>query len=141
MASPTPDALKNAVMVNTDFRHVLFTDASRTQQVAMAIGYDVDEANCSIGLERHANTTQIFVVMECLGPCTAVTSGINSDELKRTHVDVGSTWIVTPGMWHDVEGRAKLLVVYTPPHYAANTVHRSRADAVIAAFDRTHLHE
>jgi endonuclease YncB( thermonuclease family) len=131
---PKPHEIEHAVKTNKWFRRVLYTDTrvagAHTQQVAMSLGYGCGRDTLNIGWEQHVDTAQYFAVVEGKG---VLYSGTSSD---KTHaytepIGVGSKWLITPGTWHDVEGRIKLLTIYYPAHHPRHTadVTRDAAEA------------
>jgi mannose-6-phosphate isomerase-like protein (cupin superfamily) len=131
-SSPLPDALERAVLANTAYRRVLFTDSAapigaRTQQVAMTLRDDAE----TLGWERHAHTAQYFSVVEASEHVFVRLSATNGcrEQTTAVRVHAGDRWLVTPGTWHDVEGRCKLYTLYVPPHHPPGTVHATKADA------------
>lgn len=128
--SPLPNDLERAVAENTAYRRVLHTDRrGATQQAAMAIGYGMDCENRSIGWEQHPATSQYFAVVEGSGTLLISTTSSNRADAQRQRIGVGSKWLVTPGTWHDVEGRLRLLTIYYPIQHPRGTVDMRRRDA------------
>ena len=119
--APLPGDLAKAVETNDAFRQVLRTPSSTSvapvQQVAMTLS-----AGQAIGWERHDEVTQIFVVYEGSGfllrgrPRCAFTK--SRERAERVPVAKGSTWVIEPRTWHDVEAAPdstlRLLTMYTP---------------------------
>jgi mannose-6-phosphate isomerase-like protein (cupin superfamily) len=122
-----------AVQQNSYFRQVLATGA-KMQLVAMTLQPGED-----IGLEAHADIEQLIKVEA--GRAT-VSLGPSEDKVTEAHeVEAGWAVIVPPGTWHNVvnrgEGELRLSTIYAPPEHPEGTVHRTKADAVIAEAEHT----
>lgn len=138
---PLPAQLREAVLANTNYRQVLFTDTGdangngATQLVAMSLGYNAADKNRSLGWEVHPDTAQYFAVEGGEG---MVWVGKSEEDphvrAQQVSAVLQSKWLVTPGTWHDVtiddDGHIKLLTIYFPPHHPPGTVDRTLADAI-----------
>ena len=107
---------------NTDFRQVLFTGV-HTQLVVMSL-----LPNEEIGLEKHEHVVQFFRVEKG-------TVKVVMDKVEST-LSEGMVVIVPAGTEHNLinvgPGSAKLYTLYSPPNHPAQTVHKTKDDAVVA---------
>ncbi len=110
---------------NTNFRTVLFT-GEQVQLTVMRLAPGEE-----IGVEMHEHLDQFLRIEQGTG---RVTLGRAADQVDETH-DVEDDWavIVPGGVWHNVintgTGDFKLYSLYAPPEHAADTVHRTKAEA------------
>ncbi len=110
---------------NTNFRTVLFT-GEQVQLTVMRLAPGEE-----IGVEMHEHLDQFLRIEQGTG---RVTLGRAADQVDETH-DVEDDWavIVPGGVWHNVintgTGDLKLYSLYAPPEHAADTVHRTKAEA------------
>ena len=115
--------IERMTLANEDFRRVLFT-APSLQLVLMTLPPGEE-----IGEETHEDHDQ-FLRIEA-GTGRAMLDGIPHD------LHDGSAVVVPAGVRHNVintssDSALRLYTLYTPPEHAANTVHRTRAEAEAA---------
>lgn len=108
---------------NEYFREVLFT-AERQQLVVMALRPGED-----IGEEVHHDTDQ-FIRVEA-GTGKAVLDG------QESPLEDGSIVVITAGTRHNIVNASdseplKLYTIYSPPHHADGTVHKTKDEAMAA---------
>lgn len=112
-------ALKKIVKENTDYRRVLYT-GTYSQVVAMSI-----PVGGEIGEEVHPETDQIIVVVDGEGEAV-----IDNEVVQIEEDDIV---FVPAGMRHNFINKdnedLKLYTVYSPPHHADGTVHRTKQEA------------
>ena len=105
-----------------NFRTVLDTNR-HTQVVAMTLQRGED-----IGAEVHDENDQVLIFTE--GTARAEVGGTTRD------VGAGDLVVVPAGTQHNFtnigDGLVRLLTVYAPPDHAADTVHRTKGDALAA---------
>lgn len=113
-------SVAEAVIGNTDFRHVLYT-GEKMQLVAMTLQPGTD-----IGEEIHEGHDQFF----------RVESGSGQVLIDETTYDVraGDLIIVPSGANHNVTNTSddtvlELYTIYTPPEHEDGTVHATKAEA------------
>jgi mannose-6-phosphate isomerase-like protein (cupin superfamily) len=113
--------LAAAARDNEWFRSVLYT-GEHAQVVAMTLN-----PHEAIGEEVH-DVDQLFVVVDSHGD--AVLNGVTRP------LEPGELLYVPAGTRHDVRNRGvvpmKLLTLYAPPQHAPGTIHRTRAEALVA---------
>jgi mannose-6-phosphate isomerase-like protein (cupin superfamily) len=113
---------------NTAFRTVVFT-GEHTQLTVMRLAPGED-----IGRESHPHLDQFLRIENGVA---RVELGRVEDLLDETY-EVAADWavIVPAGVWHNVVNTGtsdvKLYSLYSPPEHPANTVHRTKADALAA---------
>lgn len=105
---------------NEFFRAVTFT-GEHTQVVLMTL-----QAGEDIGAEVHPDNDQVLVFTE--GTARAEVGG------ERRDVSAGDLVVVPAGTQHNFvntgSGPLRLITVYGPPDHAADTVHRTKAEAL-----------
>lgn len=119
--------IEQETLDNTDFRRVLYTTAN-SQLVLMSLKPDED-----IGIETHG-VDQFFRFEEGEGKVI-----INGTEYK---VKDGDSVTVPSGSEHNVINTSdsedlKMYTVYSPPHHAKGTIHRTKSDVKPEEFDGT----
>jgi len=110
--------------MNDYFRKVLFT-GEHTQLVVMCLGVGEE-----IGREVHANVDQFFRIEE--GEAEFI-----FDDKEHHHVKSGGAVVVPAGTFHNVINlskteKLKLYTLYSPPNHPADTIHKTKADAMAA---------
>jgi len=117
---PTAEELEEAVLKNTVFRQIVWTDDNK-QYVAMSIPKN-------IGWEIHPDTVQVFIIAKGRGYIIRNENSPGNSDMRlasRKLFTVGDVIQVEKGTWHDIEadpsaGELKLLTIYYPPHHAKN---------------------
>jgi mannose-6-phosphate isomerase-like protein (cupin superfamily) len=108
---------------NRDFRHVAFT-GPHMQLVLMTLLPGED-----IGEEIHHDTDQFFRVEEGKGEVWI--------DGERTRIDDDMAIVIPAGARHNIVNTGhkalKMYTIYAPPHHPDGTVHRTKADATVAA--------
>lgn len=114
--------IRGMALTNDAFRRVVHTGAHE-QIVVMAL-----PAHTSIGAEVHADTDQLFIVVEGTGEAKIADHSLE--------LIAGDLVFVEAGTRHDIINRAvtplRLITVYAPPQHAPGTVHQTRAEADVA---------
>ena len=115
--------IERATLANEDFRRVLFTGPS-LQLVLMTLPPGEE-----IGEETHEDHDQFSRIEGGTG--RAMLDGVGHD------IRDGRAVVVPAGVRHNVintsrDSSLKLYTLYSPPEHAANTVHRTRAEAEAA---------
>jgi len=110
------------------FRTVLWT-GSHLQLTLMSINVGED-----IGLEVHPNIDQFLRIEQGQG---LVKMGSIKDNLSfQRRVSEGYAIIIPAGTWHNLinigNSPLKLYSIYAPPQHPKGTVHKTKADAVLA---------
>ncbi|MFA5130167.1 MAG: cupin domain-containing protein [Patescibacteria group bacterium] len=115
------DNIEKLTLENTNFRHVLYTDA-KTQLVVMCI-----QPNEDIGEEVH--TVDQFLRIE-QGIGQAILDGVPHE------ISDGSAIVVPAGTRHNIvnagAGPLKLYTIYSPPEHIDGTIHATKVDAIAA---------
>jgi len=117
-------AIEKLTLENTNFRQVLFT-AQHSQLVLMCLQPGED-----IGDEVHPNVDQFFRIEQ------GEAKFIFDEKIQRLAHD-GDAVIVPAGTYHNVVNSSKtetlkLYTIYSPPNHPANTVQKTKAEAVAA---------
>ena len=115
--------IEKEALDNSNFRKVLYTD-SRVQLVVMSLLPNED-----IGEEVHEHLDQ-FIRVES-GRGAAVLEG------ERFDLADGSAVVVPAGTRHNIINESfnssmKLYTLYSPPQHAEGTVHKTKAEAMVA---------
>ena len=107
---------------NNYFRQVLFT-SSHTQLVVMAL-----QIGEEIGMETHKDNDQFFRLES--GTLKIIMNG------EESTLVAGMVAIVPAGAQHNVinigSEVAKLYTLYSPPHHPDKTIHKTKAEAMVA---------
>lgn len=107
---------------NKHFRQVIYT-GTYAQLVVMSLNKDEE-----IGLETHATVDQFFRIES--GTAKIIMNG------EENTITEGMVAIVPAGVAHNVinvgVGSLKLYTLYSPPNHPANTIHKTKADAMSA---------
>lgn len=107
---------------NNFFRQVLFT-SGHTQLVVMALKIGEE-----IGMEVHEDNDQFFRLET--GTLKIIMNG------EESVLTAGMVAIVPAGTEHNVinvgSEVAKLYTLYSPPHHPDRTVHKTKAEAMVA---------
>jgi len=131
--NPLPSQLEWAVVNNTHYRQVLYTDtrpgSSGFQLVAMYL-----PPGGSLGWEAHSANAQYFLIKRGSGRLyTSRDSGGKDRDLAQDFTQVqGSAWMVAAGEYHDFEAGldgVHLLTIYYPPHHPVDRVDRTFVEA------------
>ncbi|MNI26136.1 Cupin domain protein [compost metagenome] len=120
--------IEEAAEQNNTYRTAFWT-GEHLQVTLMSINVGDD-----IGLEVHPDTDQFIRIEEGQG---LVQMGDSKDKLDFQAMAYDGYAIMIPaGKWHNVtnKGRSplKVYVIYAPPHHPHGTVHKTKADAMIA---------
>ena len=112
--------IETATLGNSYFRQVIFT-GSHSQLVVMCLGPSED-----IGMEMHPDVDQFFRIDAGSGKVV-----INGTEHKISN---GSAIVIPAGAKHNVinDGTEDLKIysIYSPPHHADKTIHKTKQDAL-----------
>jgi mannose-6-phosphate isomerase-like protein (cupin superfamily) len=116
--------LEHVAKANANFRQVVET-GELSQVVVMSI-----PPGGEVGMETHADTDQVFYVVD--GSGMAVLNG------EQQAFDEGDAFLVHRGTEHnflntDSKDGLKLITIYAPPHHPSGTVHATKADADASA--------
>ena len=121
----TQDSIRERARENKDFRRVAAT-GPYSQIVLMCL-----QPGEAIGEEVHDDTDQIFLVAK--GEGEAEVAGATRP------LDKGDLLMVPAGTLHDIRNtgdkRLRLVTIYSPPHHAPGTIHRTREEAMRAEAD------
>ena len=121
----TQDSIREQARENKDFRRVAAT-GPYSQIVLMCL-----KPGEAIGEEVHGDTDQIFLVAKGEG------EAVLADAPRR--LEKGDLLLVPAGTRHDIRNtgdkRLRLVTIYSPPHHAPGTVHRTREEAMRAEAD------
>ena len=116
------DNIEEKTEQNNFFRQVLYT-GKHTQLVVMSLLPGEE-----IGMEVHPQVDQFFRIEE--GQAKVVIDG------EEHEVDEGFAIIVPAGSQHNVintgSNPLKLYTLYSPPNHPDGTIHRTRAEAMVA---------
>ena len=116
------DNIEEKTEQNNFFRQVLYT-GKHTQLVVMSLLPGEE-----IGMEVHPQVDQFFRIEE--GRAKVVIDG------EEHEVDEGFAIIVPAGSQHNVintgNNPLKLYTLYSPPNHPDGTIHRTRAEAMVA---------
>jgi len=116
------DNIEEKTEQNSFFRQVLYT-GKYTQLVVMSLLPGEE-----IGMEVHPQVDQFFRIEE--GQAKLVIDG------EEHEVDEGFAIIVPAGSQHNVintgNNPLKLYTLYSPPNHPDGTIHRTRAEAMVA---------
>ena len=116
------DNIEEKTEQNNFFRQVLYT-GKHTQLVVMSLLPGEE-----IGMEVHPQVDQFFRIEE--GRAKVVIDG------EEHEVDEGFAIIVPAGSQHNVintgSNPLKLYTLYSPPNHPDGTIHRTRAEAMVA---------
>lgn len=117
------DNIEEATLSNNNFRKVVFT-APHSQLVLMSL-----EPAEEIGMEVHKENDQFFRFESGDGLVV-----IEGEEFRVTD---GSAVVVPAGIEHNVinlsqEEPLKLYTIYSPAHHPADTIHSTKAEALVA---------
>ena len=116
------DNIEEKTEQNSFFRQVLYT-GKYTQLVVMSLLPGEE-----IGMEVHPQVDQFFRIEE--GQAKVVIDG------EEHEVDEGFAIIVPAGSQHNVintgSNPLKLYTLYSPPNHPDGTIHRTRAEAMVA---------
>ncbi len=116
------DNIEEKTEQNSFFRQVLYT-GKYTQLVVMSLLPGEE-----IGMEVHPQVDQFFRIEE--GQAKVVIDG------EEHEVDEGFAIIVPAGSQHNVintgNNPLKLYTLYSPPNHPDGTIHRTRAEAMVA---------
>ena len=116
------DNIEEKTEQNNFFRQVLYT-GKYTQLVVMSLLPGEE-----IGMEVHPQVDQFFRIEE--GRAKVVIDG------EEHEVDEGFAIIVPAGSQHNVintgNNPLKLYTLYSPPNHPDGTIHRTRAEAMVA---------
>ena len=116
------DNIEEKTEQNNFFRQVLYT-GKHTQLVVMSLLPGEE-----IGMEVHPQVDQFFRIEE--GQAKVVIDG------EEHEVDEGFAIIVPAGSQHNVintgDNPLKLYTLYSPPNHPDGTIHRTRAEAMVA---------
>lgn len=117
------DNIEEATLSNNNFRKVVFT-APHSQLVLMSL-----EPAEEIGMEVHKENDQFFRFESGDGLVV-----IEGEEFRVTD---GSAVVVPAGIEHNVinlsqEEPLKLYTIYSPAHHTADTIHSTKAEALVA---------
>ena len=116
------DNIEEKTEQNNFFRQVLYT-GKYTQLVVMSLLPGEE-----IGMEVHPQVDQFFRIEE--GQAKVVIDG------EEHEVDEGFAIIVPAGSQHNVintgSNPLKLYTLYSPPNHPDGTIHRTRAEAMVA---------
>lgn len=120
--------INEATKQNKTFRTALWT-GHHLQVTLMSINVGDD-----IGLEIHPDTDQFLRIEQGRG---VVRMGQSKDNLNfERKLRDDSAIMVPAGTWHNVINTGnvplKLYSIYAPPHHPHGTVHRTKADAMVA---------
>jgi mannose-6-phosphate isomerase-like protein (cupin superfamily) len=124
--NPTPGQLHAALLHYDSFRTVLWTDTNeehRRQGSAVQIVSMVIDDRAS--WEVHPANMQYFAVAVGTGYYKTNPAEPGNDQLAQATsfaVDRNSKWVVAPGTYHEVGGKLRLLVIYSPPHHPVDRV-------------------
>jgi len=118
--------IEEATLVNTDFRHVLYT-GKHCQLVLMSLKPGED-----IGMEVHADNDQFFRFEKGEGKCV-----IDGNEYALAD---GSVIIVPAGAEHNIINTSttddlKLYTIYSPAHHQDGVVRATKAEAEASSPD------
>ena len=116
------DNIEEKTEQNNFFRQVLYT-GKHTQLVVMSLLPGEE-----IGMEIHPQVDQFFRIEE--GRAKVVIDG------EEHEVDEGFAIIVPAGSQHNLintgSNPLKLYTLYSPPNHPDGTIHRTRAEAMVA---------
>ena len=116
------DNIEEKTEQNNFFRQVLYT-GKHTQLVVMSLLPGEE-----IGMEVHPQVDQFFRIEE--GRAKVIIDG------EEHEVDEGFAIIVPAGSQHNVintgSNPLKLYTLYSPPNHPDGTIHRTRAEAMVA---------
>lgn len=114
--------IEELTMQNNFFRQVLFTGPN-CQLVVMSLLVAEE-----IGMEVHKSVDQFFRIEA--GSAKFIMNG------EESIVSEGMVAIVPAGVEHNVinvgETALKLYTIYSPPNHPANTIHKTKAEAMAA---------
>jgi len=118
----TRDSIRELARDNKDFRRVAAT-GPHSQVVLMCL-----QPGEAIGEEVHDDTDQIFIVAK--GEGEAELAG------APRRLEKGEVLLVPAGTRHDIRNtgkkRLRLVTIYSPPHHAPGTIHKTRDEAMRA---------
>jgi mannose-6-phosphate isomerase-like protein (cupin superfamily) len=118
----TRDSIREQARDNKDFRRVAAT-GPHSQIVLMCL-----QPGEAIGEEVHDDTDQIFIVAK--GEGEAELAG------APRRLEKGEVLLVPAGTRHDIRNtgkkRLRLVTIYSPPHHAPGTIHKTRDEAMRA---------
>lgn len=116
------ESIRELAKDNKDFRREVAT-GKHSQIVLMCL-----QPGEAIGEEVHEENDQIFLVAK--GSGEAMVAG------TARPLEKGTVLLVEAGTRHDIRNtgdkRLRLVTIYSPPHQAPGTVHRTREDAMRA---------
>lgn len=120
--------LEQTALDNETFRTVV-ANGKHTQIVVMNILPGED-----IGKEVHADNDQVLYLVA--GKGTVYLNGVESE------FNPGDAVLVPAGTEHNFttvgDEPMKIITTYSPPHHAAGTVHKTKADAQAAEAEHNH---
>ena len=118
----TRDSVREQARDNKDFRRVAAT-GPHSQIVLMCL-----QPGEAIGEEVHDDTDQLFIVAK--GEGEAELAG------APRRLEKGEVLLVPAGTRHDIRNtgkkRLRLVTIYSPPHHAPGTIHKTRDEAMRA---------
>jgi mannose-6-phosphate isomerase-like protein (cupin superfamily) len=118
----TRDSIRELARDNKDFRRVAAT-GPHSQVVLMCL-----QPGEAIGEDVHDDTDQIFIVAK--GEGEAELAG------APRRLEKGEVLLVPAGTRHDIRNtgkkRLRLVTIYSPPHHAPGTIHKTRDEAMRA---------
>lgn len=127
-AKPFVVNINDAVKQNHTFRRALWT-GPHLQVTLMSI-----RAQDDIGLEIHPDNDQFLRIEQGQG---IVRWGTHKDHLNVERKIMDDSAIMIPaGTWHNIINTGniplKLYSIYAPPHHPFGTVHKTKAEAIVA---------